>query len=238
MELSILQIVFITLIAYLKMTDTVTTQLFAFNTIICGWLTGLVVGDPTTGLSIGATMQLMSMGVVAVGGSSMPDYPIAAIIATTIGVNFDVIYKIFNGFLMRKETSLIEEGKFQSALNMIKISPVFYGLCSAVPVLVCIVAGPTVVNAILDFMPAWFTTGLTIAGGVLPGVGMAMLLMYMPLGKYWSFLLVGFVLAAYLKVPVLGIAAIGLAGAYEIYKNQMKAGTAAAGAVAGGLEDE
>lgn len=30
MELSILQIVFITLIAYLKMTDTVTTQLFAF----------------------------------------------------------------------------------------------------------------------------------------------------------------------------------------------------------------
>ena len=73
MELSILQIVFITLIAYLKMTDTVTTQLFAFNTIICGWLTGLVVGDPTTGLSIGATMQLMSMGVVAVGGSSMPD---------------------------------------------------------------------------------------------------------------------------------------------------------------------
>lgn len=81
MELSILQIVFITLIAYLKMTDTVTTQLFAFNTIICGWLTGLVVGDPTTGLSIGATMQLMSMGVVAVGGSSMPDYPIAAIIA-------------------------------------------------------------------------------------------------------------------------------------------------------------
>ena len=145
MELSILQIVFITLIAYLKMTDTVTTQLFAFNTIICGWLTGLVVGDPTTGLSIGATMQLMSMGVVAVGGSSMPDYPIAAIMRQRLRLqqekawsrschrssgchawgNFDVIYKIFNGFLMRKETSLIEEGKFQSALNMIKISPVF-----------------------------------------------------------------------------------------------------------------
>ena len=91
MELSILQIVFITLIAYLKMTDTVTTQLFAFNTIICGWLTGLVVGDPTTGLSIGATMQLMSMGVVAVGGSSMPDYPIAAIIAPTLAVTTAIV---------------------------------------------------------------------------------------------------------------------------------------------------
>ena len=72
MELSILQIVFITLIAYLKMTDTVTTQLFAFNTIICGWLTGLVVGDPTTGLSIGATMQLMSMGAVSYTHLTLP----------------------------------------------------------------------------------------------------------------------------------------------------------------------
>ncbi|MCI8270876.1 MAG: PTS sugar transporter subunit IIC [Erysipelotrichaceae bacterium] len=258
MELSVIQIILITLIAYLKMTDTVTLQIAAFNTLICGWLTGLVVGDPETGLYIGATMQLMSMGVVAVGGSSMPDYPIAAIIATTIaattgqgmeaglaiglpvamlGVNFDVIYKIFNGFLMRKEIALIEEGKFQSALNVIKISPVFYGLCSAIPVLVCVVAGPSLVNTILDFMPAWFTTGLTIAGGVLPGVGMAMLLMYMPVNKYWSFLLVGFVLAAYLSVPVLGIAAVGLAAAYEIYKSKMNAGTASVGA-AGGLEDE
>ncbi len=257
MELSVVQIILITLIAYLKMTDTTTTQLFAFNTIVVGWLTGLVVGDPKMGLTIGATMQLMSMGVVAVGGSSMPDYPIAAIIATTLaattgkgmeaglaiglpvamlGVNFDVIYKIFNGFLARKEIALIEEGKFQKALNVMKISPIFYGLCSALPVFICCVAGAPVVNAILDFMPEWFTTGLSIAGGVLPGVGMAMLLMYMPLNKYWSFLLVGFVLAAYLSVPVLGIAMVGLAAAYEIYKKQMSGGTSSA--VTGGLEDE
>ena len=119
------QIILITLVAYWKMTDTVTLQLFAFNTIVCGWLVGLIMGDVATGLYIGATLQLMSMGVVAVGGSSMPDYPVAAIIATAIacstgrgmeaglaiglpvamlGVNFDVIYKIFNGFLMHKDT--------------------------------------------------------------------------------------------------------------------------------------
>ena len=153
--MTVIQIVLITLIAYWKMTDTVTLQLFAFNTIVCGWLVGLVMGDPATGLYIGATMQLMSMGVVAIGGSSMPDYPVAAIIATAIacstgrgmeaglaigipvamlGVNFDVIYKIFNGFLMHKEMSLIENGKFASFLRLVKVSPVFYGLCSALPV--------------------------------------------------------------------------------------------------------
>ena len=79
------QIILITLVAYWKTTDQVTLQLFAFNTIVCGWLVGLnTMGDAATGLDIGATLQLMSMGVVAVGGSSMPDYPVAAIIATAI----------------------------------------------------------------------------------------------------------------------------------------------------------
>ena len=256
MTLSWLQILLITLIAYLKMTDTKTTQLLAFNTIIVGWLTGLVCGDTLLGLQIGATLQLMSMGVVAVGGSSMPDYPVAAIIATAIacstgrgmeaglaiaipvamlGVNFDVIYKIFNGFLMRKEVSLAEQGQFKKMINVIKISPIFYGLCSAIPVFICLVAGPTVVNAILDFMPAWFTNGLTIAGNMLPAVGLAMLLMYMPFNKYWSFLLVGFILTTYFAAPVLAVAGIGLAAAYEIYKNKIHGATAA---VAGDLEDE
>jgi PTS system mannose-specific IIC component len=91
----------------------------------------------------------------------------------------------------------------------------------------------------LDFMPTWFTTGLSIAGGLLPGVGMAMLLMYMPLNKYWSFLIVGFVLAAYLSVPTLGIGAVGLAAAYEVYKKGLATATAPAGASFGGeLEDE
>lgn len=190
----------------------------------------------------------------------MPDYPVAAIIATAIacstgrgmeaglaiglpvamlGVNFDVIYKIFNGFLEQKEVSLIEEGKFNSFLRLVKVSPIFYGLCSAVPVFLCVAIGPSLVNAILDFMPTWFTTGLSIAGGLLPGVGMVMLLMYMPLNKYWSFLIVGFVLAAYLSVPTLGIGAVGLAAAYEVYKKGLATATAPAGASFGGeLEDE
>ena len=142
---------------------------------------------------------------------------------------------------MHKEMSLIEEGKFKSFLNVVKISPLFYGLCSALPVFLCIAIGPTVVNAVLDFMPVWFTTGLSVAGGVLPGVGMAMLLMYMPLLlNTGPFLIIGFVLTAYLNVPVLGVGAVGLAAAYEVYKKEMRAATAPAGAASslGDLEDE
>ncbi len=45
-------------------------------------------------------------------------------------------------------------------------------------------------------MPQWFLSGLTLAGKMLPAVGIAMLLRYMPTGKYFQYLLVGFFLSA------------------------------------------
>jgi mannose/fructose/N-acetylgalactosamine-specific phosphotransferase system component IIC len=42
-------------------------------------------------------------------------------------------------------------------------------------------------------------------------VGFAMLLKLMPVRRYWYMLLIGYVLFAYLKVDLLGIALFGLA---------------------------
>ena len=62
-----------------------------------------------------------------------------------------------------------------------------------------------------------------------------MLLHYMPAKKYFNYILIGFVMSAYLKMPVLGIALLGVALAYMFYTdNQAKATVG----FAGGLEDE
>lgn len=53
---------------------------------IIGPITGLLLGDLSTGLLIGGTLQLMALGVAAIGGASVPNYGVAAIIATTIAV--------------------------------------------------------------------------------------------------------------------------------------------------------
>src|SRR5436189_223241 len=58
-----------------------------------------------------------------------------------------------------------------------------------------------------------YQTG-AIIGTALAAVGFAMLLKIMPVGRYWYMLLIGFVLFAYLKVPLLGIALFGLAIAF------------------------
>ncbi|MHC5375130.1 PTS mannose/fructose/sorbose/N-acetylgalactosamine transporter subunit IIC [Enterococcus sp. LJL120] len=239
MELSILQIILITLLAYVKVIEWGTTQITAFNTVIYGFLTGLILGDVSTGLAVGATLQLMSLGVVAVGGASMPDYPVAAIITTTIavttgqgiaaglalglpvgmlGVQLDIIWKLFNGFITRKAMEYARRKDFGKMLRITLVSTFSMGLTAAVPVFLSITLGVSVVSQLLEFLPDWFTSGLQVAGGMLPAVGIAMLLMYMPVKKLWSYLAIGFVLSAYLGTPVLGVAIIGAALAFEFYK--------------------
>lgn len=66
-------------------------------------------------------------------------------------------------------------------------------------------------------MPSWVTNGLAIAGGILPVVGIAILLHYMPVKKYLMYILIGFALSAFLKMPILGVAIIGFGFAYNMF---------------------
>ena len=100
--------------------------------------------------------------------------------------------------------------------------------------------GQQAVDAVLAVTPDWFTTGLTIAAGILPVTGFAMLLTFMPVNKFYAFLIVGYVLAAYLRLSVLPIALIGVAVAIEYFRFKSDGGMASAVATQNGgeLEDE
>ena len=117
------------------------------------------------------------------------------------------------------------------------LGPLFFGLTDAIPMFLVLLFGEAVVNGVISAMPAWFTTGLSIAGGILPVIGMAALLSYMPVKQYFSFLAVGFVLSAYLGLAILPIAILGGAAAYEVYKKLTSASVATT-TNEGVLEDE
>lgn len=97
------------------------------------------------------------------------------------------------------------------------IGPLIFGLSTAIPTTLCVLFGQTIVTLILNYVPDWVTSGLTIAGNMLPVVGIALLLQVMPAKKYLSLLLIGFVLTAYLNLPILGVSIVGLALAYYYF---------------------
>ncbi|MFX3695354.1 PTS sugar transporter subunit IIC, partial [Streptococcus suis] len=56
-------------------------------------------------------------------------------------------------------------------------------LQAIMPRVLLVAFGPKLMSGIVDSVPAWITTGLNVAGGMLPVIGVGMLMRYMPLKK-------------------------------------------------------
>lgn len=83
---SIIQIAVVTLIAFIYGAEKNAGQILTNMSVTPAWFVGLALGDPVTGLAVGAIVQLMSLGVAAMGGASVPDYPTAAIIGAVVAI--------------------------------------------------------------------------------------------------------------------------------------------------------
>jgi PTS system mannose-specific IIC component len=152
-----------------------------------------------------------------------------------LGVQMDVLFKICNSFIAQKAQKYANQKEFKKMYRIMYLSPIMVAVFMSFPTAIALTAGAPLVQAILDVLPVWVTGGLSLAGKLLPGLGIAMLLHYMPAKKYFNYILIGFVLSAYMKVPILGTALLGLALAYKFYSDNEARENAG---FAGGLEDE
>lgn len=171
MQLSALQIVLLVLVAAEINVDRRGLSLTHARPVIVGFLCGLILGDMNSGLYIGGTFTLMSLGVAALGGSSVPDYGVATIIAcafakTTgqgpevgmtiglpvgmLGVQMDVLYKICNSFIAQKSQKYANEKQFGKMYAILYLCPVMVAVFMAFPTAVALTAGAPLVQAILD----------------------------------------------------------------------------------------
>lgn len=261
MDVNALQFVLLILLAGFRAVDAYATQAIPFMHALVCWLTGIILGDPNTGLIVGGTIQLMSMGAAGLGGSSASDYGMAGIVATVtacitgngdvsvglaIGVvvamlyvQLDVIFKIYNSWVFKVIRGLAVKREYNKMLASCFLSHLWLFFQGALPIVIVLAFGQQAVEAINSFMPAWFTGGLSIAAGVLPVTGFAILLTFMPVKKFYAFLIAGYVLAAHLNLSVLPIALLGAVVAIEYFRNKSEAAPVAAATVNGGeLEDE
>ena len=164
------------------------------------------------------------LSVAALGGSSVPDYGVATIIAcafakTTgqgpeigmtiglpvgmLGVQMDVLFKICNSFIAQKAQKYANAKQFSKMYRITMLCPVMVAVFMSLPTALALTAGAPLVQAILDVLPSWVTGGLSVAGKLLPGLGIAMLLHFMPAKKYFNYILIGFVLSATWAYPFL-----------------------------------
>jgi len=209
------------------------TFTLAFRPLISGFFTGIIIGDVQMGLLIGGTLELMALGVYTYGGATIPEYSVGAILGTYFGSsmgfevgialaipaalllsNLDVLNRFLNFIFVHRADTYAEQGNTKSFDRMMRIfSHMIWGFTRAIPVFLAVAFGEPVVAALNNFFQTypWINKGIATAGGILPALGFAMLLKIMPVQKYPAFLLLGFVMFAYLQMPLVGIAIAAVA---------------------------
>ena len=220
--------------AYLCMYDILGSTMFmGSRPLIAGFGAGILVGDVQTGMMVGATLELMALGVYTYGGATIPDYMVGAILGTYFGKSLgfeagialaipaallltqvDILNRFLNFVFVHKADAYAEAGDAAGFDRMMVFySHMIWGLSRAIPVFLAVAFGEGLVTGISNFFEAnpWFNKGITTTGGILPAIGFAMLLKIMPVERYPAFLLLGFVMYAYLEIPLVGIALAGFA---------------------------
>lgn len=225
--------------------------------LIGATLVGIVLGDVQTGLAVGATIELMSMGLVDVGAAVSVDMKLGAVIAAAFAIQtgtgaetaltiavpiavlgqlLGVLFRSIIAVLSHMADADIEAGKFKQALHLhIVWGTVLYSLMYFVPTFLAIYFGTDLVQQIVNMVPAWLNTGLTVSSKILTAFGLALLLSIMLTNRnMWTFFFLGFLAAAYLKLSVTAVALFSVIIALVLQELKFGRGGGASAATTGG----
>lgn len=215
-SVSVVQVVLIFLVTFVAAIDQFDFLESLYQPIVTGAVVGAILGNLETGLIVGGTYQLMTIGNMPIGGAQPPNAVIggimAAIFACSLGMepNMAVATAIPFALLGQYGVTLfftlrapLMDGFRACAANAdpkgifrwTVISEIILGLIFAVIVTLFFIGGQAIGQQVVDMIPKWLSEGLDAAGGMMKFVGFAILLKIMMSRDMWGFFFLGFGLA-------------------------------------------
>jgi len=209
--------------------------------LIAGFVAGLLIGDVVTGAVVGASTQLMSLGLVPIGGAVPPDFAVvtvvalllvkggvdisaailAAIPAGILSMYLDIFGRTLNVSIIRKADLLVEEGRFDDITKWHFSGLLVLGFMRFIAYFVSVYItasfGVDALKAFLDTLPSWALGGLSVAGAVLPALGLGILISFLDIEKRLATLLVPFLIVALIAFDYMFSFVLLGAGIYTWY---------------------
>lgn len=231
MEINLFQALVIGFIYYLSINGTPWLTLLGSavlaRPLICGTLVGLVLGDVVQGCMIGAAISLPYLAYISAGGTVPMDPGLAGTLGTALAMAANaspevaVSMAVPIGLLgtviwiahMTVDISFLHMiDRAADELNPKKIERIqmfmpqlFLMVISVIPVFIITYFGSGVVKDILDALQGKPLHVLEVIGGVLPALGVAMILKSIMSKDTAVFYFLGFVLAVYLGLPIIAV---------------------------------
>jgi mannose/fructose/N-acetylgalactosamine-specific phosphotransferase system component IID/mannose/fructose/N-acetylgalactosamine-specific phosphotransferase system component IIC len=240
MENILLEAILLGIWAGIAAVDGVYHQTLLGRPVIGGAVAGLILGDLQTGLLVGGGVEMAYLVLVNVGGAAPPDATTAGIVAVAVGHytgTTDVATLItaslpasimgqqawslswmFNTWTVHKMDAAAEEGNLKKAMRLhILMGTIPWFVLYFLVVFLNVFFGIELIQSVMDSLPEWVLGGLNVASGILPALGIAMLLGQIFTKVNWPWFVIGIVASSFLGLPVIGTALIGVSIAFVMY---------------------
>lgn len=206
--------------------------------LVTGPLVGLILGDIETGIIVGSSIELVMMGIAGIGATTPPDVVAGGILGTAFAImsglsveaaialalpiamlaqSLGILDRTINGVFNHWADKAAEIGDYKGVEKALWSGACLFFLTSFTVVFLGAYLGSTVIGGFVESIPAFVLTGLKAASGMLPALGIAILMQLIMDKSNMGFLVLGFVLAAIMNVSTTGIALIGGVIAYTLY---------------------
>lgn len=192
---------------------------------------GIIMGNIPQAIIIGATLQLIYIGLVAPGANLPADEAAAACIAIPIalstnmspemavalavplgimGVFLDQIRRTVNAVFVHMADKYAEEANTTGIYRAAWLWPLLFQLpLRFFPVFFATLYGSEALDAFMKAVPKWLIHGFEIAGGVLPALGFALTIMVIGRRTLLPYFIAGFFLVKYGLLTTMSAAIFG-----------------------------
>lgn len=231
MELSGVQLIAIFIVSAIAGMGSVLDEFQTHRPLIACTLVGAILGDMTTGIIIGGTLEMIALGWMNIGAAMAPDAALASVISTILviaghqsigagiaiamplaaaGQVLTIICRTITVFFQHKADGFAQEGNLRGIDICHLGALLLQALRVAVPsLLVAMYIGTDAVQGLLNAIPPVITGGLQVAGGFIVVVGYAMVINMMNAGYLMPFFFLGFVTAAFTEFNLVAFGVIG-----------------------------
>lgn len=209
--------------------------------LISGVLVGIIFGDPAKGLVMGASIQLVFLGILGIGAATPPDALVGGIMGTVfaittgmeteavialampmglLGQMLGILTRVINTNLNGVVDKAAARGDTKAIDRALWLGVSFFFILTAVPVFLGAYYGADVVNKTLEILPKVIVDGLSRSSSLLPALGMALLMNLLFDKETAPYFFLGFVLYAFLGLGTLPVSFLAVIIAYVSYMSR------------------
>ncbi|MBQ9058791.1 MAG: PTS mannose/fructose/sorbose transporter subunit IIC [Atopobiaceae bacterium] len=227
-----ISIILVFLIAFLAGLEGILDEWQFHQPIVACTLIGVATGHLQEGAILGASLQLIALGWMNVGAAVAPDAALASVAAGILvcmkgvdigtgqasamalavaGLMLTTLIRTVSVGIVHMADAAAEKGNIRGVEMPHFIALFLQGMRIAIPALLVMMVPVGAVQAALEAIPSFVTTGLSVAGGFVVVVGYAMVINMMATPKLWPFFFIGFGLAVLTNITLIGMGLIGVA---------------------------